>query len=78
MAQEFKPADRVSKDMSALLAKVVSSPISVGLRPSLVAAAVLAVLRRIKGIVPPWPVALQVCFGRGAISVADMGGAMYA
>lgn len=57
---EFMPSDRVSKELPALLSKVAGSPSSVGMRPSLLAAAVLAVVRRIKGCVPAWPMALQV------------------
>lgn len=59
LLQEFKPADRTSKDLPALLVKTACSPISIGVRPSTVAAAVLIVLRKAKGVVPFWPMALQ-------------------
>jgi len=47
-SQEFKAADRTSRELPALLVKAVASPSCVELRPSLLAAAVLAVLRGIK------------------------------
>jgi hypothetical protein len=42
-----------------LLLRVACSPV-VGLRPSLVAAAALIVVRRARGMLPVWPAALQV------------------
>jgi len=58
--QEFKPAHRTAKEMPALLVKAAASPACIGVRPSVLAAAVLAVLRSIKGIIPAWPVSLQL------------------
>lgn len=49
---------RVSKDLQTLVLKAACSPV-VGLRPSLVAAAALMVVRRACGMVPPWPSVLQ-------------------
>eukprot|EP00983_Pelagomonas_calceolata_P085188 1156505-Pelagomonas_calceolata.AAC.4 len=42
-AQEFKPAHRTAKEMPALLVKAAASPACIGVRPSVLAAAVLAV-----------------------------------
>jgi hypothetical protein len=41
--QEFKPAHRTCEEMPALLVKAASSPVCVGVRPTVLAAAVLAV-----------------------------------
>ena len=41
--QEFKPAHRTCKELPALLVKAASSPVCISVRPSVLAAAVLAV-----------------------------------
>ncbi|GAX84023.1 hypothetical protein CEUSTIGMA_g11448.t1 [Chlamydomonas eustigma] len=46
--------------MYSLLAKVACSPWVLGIRPSLVAAATVVVMRRVQGSVPHWPTALQL------------------
>ncbi|GIL71827.1 hypothetical protein Vretimale_695 [Volvox reticuliferus] len=55
---DFKAVDRVTKDLQTLVLKVACSPV-VGLRPSLVGAAALLVVRRARGMVPAWPTVLQ-------------------
>lgn len=55
---EFKAVDRITKDLQTLVLKVACSPV-VGLRPSLVGAAALLVVRRARGMVPAWPTVLQ-------------------
>ncbi|KAJ9524102.1 hypothetical protein QJQ45_022540 [Haematococcus lacustris] len=56
---EFKPVDRVSQEVPGVLLKLAASPVCLGLRPTLLAAASLTILRRAKGNVPAWPTALQ-------------------
>ncbi|KAG2432945.1 hypothetical protein HXX76_008673 [Chlamydomonas incerta] len=55
---DFKAIDRITKDLQTLVLKVACSPV-VGLRPSLVGAAALVVVRRARGMVPAWPSVLQ-------------------
>eukprot|EP00195_Chlamydomonas_chlamydogama_P002941 CAMPEP_0202920168 /NCGR_PEP_ID=MMETSP1392-20130828/76710_1 /ASSEMBLY_ACC=CAM_ASM_000868 /TAXON_ID=225041 /ORGANISM="Chlamydomonas chlamydogama, Strain SAG 11-48b" /LENGTH=991 /DNA_ID=CAMNT_0049613653 /DNA_START=44 /DNA_END=3019 /DNA_ORIENTATION=+ len=57
---EFKGADRISPDLPAIQFKTACSPLSIGMRPSVVAAGMLVVVRRMKGLVPAWPMSLQI------------------
>lgn len=49
--------------MHSLLVKVACSSVTIGVRPSMLAAATLIVLRKVKGTVPFWPMALQLMTG---------------
>lgn len=58
--QELCELDRTADTLPALLPVVVGSPIALEVHPTLLAAAMLAVARSIKGCMPMWPAALQV------------------
>eukprot|EP00798_Chlamydomonas_sp_ICE-L_P031558 gene31557-6745_t len=70
--QEFKQLDKITAEIQSFLLKVSCSPITAGVRPSAVAAAVLVVLRRQKGQVPYWPVALELMTGYTNIHDGDL------
>ncbi|GFH07484.1 uncharacterized protein HaLaN_02291 [Haematococcus lacustris] len=65
---EFKPVDRVSQEVPGVLLKLAASPVCLGLRPTLLAAASLTILRRAKGNVPAWPTALQLMSGYSLVT----------
>lgn len=70
--QEFKPADRISKDLHSVLFKIACGSAFVGYKPSQLAAAVLYVLRKVKGIVPFWPGALAAMTGYSNLQAGEL------
>lgn len=54
----------MTKDLQTLVLKVSASPV-IGLRPSVVAASALMVVRKSKGMVPAWPAVLAHMTGYG-------------
>lgn len=70
---EFKAVDRISKDLQTLMLKVACSPACIGVRPSVLAAAALTVVRKAKGLVPVWPMVLQVMTGYSDGPAGELG-----
>lgn len=61
--QEFKSVDRISKELNTIVFKTACSPNLIGCKPSHIAASILYVLRKMKGMVPFWPTALASMTG---------------
>lgn len=70
--QEYKPAERAGSEVQAVTLKAANNPVFIGCRPSAVAATALIALRKSKGMVPFWPVALQVMTGYTDLHVGDL------